>query len=106
MGKAKELILTGEMIDATEALRIGLINQACPREKLEETVMKLAKRIASKSPLALKWAKRSINHYQETGLTAGLAYEVLAEALLFTSKDREEGMKAFFEKRKAQFVGE
>ncbi len=106
IGKAKELIYTGEMIDAEEAYRIGLVNQISTREGLEKVVMSLAGRIAKQSPLALKWAKKSINMGQETGLTAGLAYEALAEALLFTSKDREEGMKAFFEKRKPEFTGE
>ncbi|UCB48483.1 MAG: enoyl-CoA hydratase/isomerase family protein [Deltaproteobacteria bacterium] len=106
MGKAKELIYTGDMIDAEQALSIGLVNRICPGEKLEEVVMDIAGRIAKQSPLALKWAKRSIHMGQEAGLTVGLAYEALAESLLFTSKDREEGMKAFFEKRKPKFTGE
>ncbi len=105
-GKAKELIFTGDGIDAEEALRIGLVNRVYPPEKLEAAVMDLAHRISRNSGLALKWAKKSINTAQETGLTVGLAYEALAEALLFTSKDKEEGMKAFFEKRKPEFVGE
>ncbi|MBC8418149.1 MAG: enoyl-CoA hydratase/isomerase family protein [Desulfobacterales bacterium] len=105
-GKAKELILTGKTIDATEALRIGLVNQVVSRDGLEETVMTVAKQIAKQSPLALKWAKKAINMSQETGLGAGIAYETLADCLLFSGKDREEGMKAFFEKRKPQFKGE
>ncbi len=106
IGKAKELIYTGEMIDAEEAHRIGLVNKICPKEKLQEVVMDLAGRIAKQSPLALKWAKKSINMGQEAGLTVGLAYEALAESILFTSKDREEGIKAFLEKRKPKFTGE
>jgi len=105
-GKAKEMILTGDMIDAAEAYRMGLVNQVCPAAGLEETVMKMAQRMAKNSPLAIKWAKKSINMSQEVGLTAGLAYEILAESLLFTGKDRQEGMKAFFEKRKPEFRGE
>jgi len=106
VGKAKELIYTGDMIDATEAFRIGLVNHVYPKEDLEKEVMDLAGRMAKNSSLALKWAKKSINMGQETGLTAGLAYEALAEALLFTGRDREEGMNAFFEKRKPEFKGE
>jgi len=106
IGKAKELIFTGKMIDAAEAFRIGLINQITPPDKLEETVMSIAKHISEQSPLALKWAKKSINIGQETSLSVGLDYEALAECLLFSSKDRNEGMKAFFEKRKPQFRGE
>ncbi len=105
-GKAKELILTGITIDAGEALRIGLVNQVVAGDKLEETVMTLARRMTRQSPLALKWAKKAINVSQETGLGAGMAYETLADCLLFTAKDREEGMRAFFEKRKPEFKGE
>jgi enoyl-CoA hydratase len=105
IGRAKEMIFTGDMIDAAEAHRVGLVNRVCTREELERTVMDVAGRIARNSSLAVKWAKISINMGQETGLTAGLAYEALAEALLFTSKDREEGIKAFFEKRTPQFTG-
>lgn len=105
-GKAKELILTGKTIDAAEALRIGLINDVVSRDKLNETVMTTANQIARQSPLALKWAKKAINISQETGLAAGIAYETLADCLLFSGKDREEGMKAFFEKRKPAFSGE
>jgi enoyl-CoA hydratase len=105
IGRAKEMIYTGDMIDAAEAYRIGLVNRICPAEELESAVTDLAGRIAGNSSLALKWAKKSINMGQETGLTAGLAYEALAEALLFTSEDKKEGLQAFFEKRKPQFKG-
>ena len=104
-GKAKELIFTGSTIDAAEAHRIGLINQVHPQSRLEEAVMALAEQMARQSSLALKWAKKSINMSQETGLSVGLGYEALAECLLFTSKDREEGMRAFWEKRKPEFTG-
>jgi enoyl-CoA hydratase len=106
VGKAKELIFTGTIIDAKEAYRIGLINQIVPSEQLEEFVTSMAEKIVEKSPLAIKWAKKSINNSTETTLNAGLAYEVLVESLLFSSKDKEEGIKAFFEKRKPEFKGE
>jgi enoyl-CoA hydratase len=106
LGKAKELIFTGSVIDAPEALRIGLVNRICPRDELEALVTGLAGQVAQQSPLALKWAKRSINMSQESGLTRGLDYEALAECLLFTSRDREEGIRAFLEKRSPLFRGE
>jgi enoyl-CoA hydratase len=106
LGKAKELVFTGKMIDASEALRIGLINQVTASDQLEETVLSMAGQVAEQSSLALKWAKKTINASQEIGLTQGLAYEALVMSLLFTSKDREEGIKAFLEKRKPIFKGE
>lgn len=105
-GKAKELIFTGSLIDAAEALQIGLVNRVCPAAELEATVTAMAERIANKSPVALKWAKRTVNASSEVGLSRGLEYEALAECLLFTSKDKEEGMNAFFEKRDPVFRGE
>jgi enoyl-CoA hydratase len=105
-GKAKELIFTGSLIDAPEALRIGLVNRICPQNELETLVIGLAGQMAQQSPLALKWAKRAVNMSQESGMNVGLDYEALAECLLFTSQDREEGMRAFFEKRSPVFKGQ
>jgi enoyl-CoA hydratase len=105
VGKAKEMIFSGKTINAAEALRIGLVNEVTSSERLREVVMTLAKQIAEQSSLALKWAKKAINVSQEANLTVGLGFEALAESLLFSSKDREEGLKAFFEKRKPQFKG-
>ncbi|MFW9917629.1 MAG: enoyl-CoA hydratase/isomerase family protein [Candidatus Thorarchaeota archaeon] len=106
VGKAKELILTGNLIDAHEAFRIGLVNQISPVNELTDAAMSMAQHLAKQSQLALKWAKKSINMGQQAGLSVGLDYEILAECLLFSSKDREEGIKAFFEKRKPEFKGE
>jgi len=105
MGKAKEMIFTGNMIDAQEAFRLGLVNQICPSDKLEKIVMNIARSIGEKSPLAIKWAKKAINLGQEASLTVGLGYEALVECLLYSSKDHEEGIKAFLEKRKPKFSG-
>lgn len=105
VAKTKELIFTGEFIKADEALRLGIVNQVYPADELEEQVMAVAKKIAAKSSLALKWAKKAINASQETGLRAGLDYEAMVECLLFTSEDRQEGIKALFEKREPNFQG-
>ncbi len=104
-GLAKEMIYTGGIIDANEAYRIGLINKISPHDGLEKMALGIAAKIAEKSPLALKWAKKSIDLGQDVNLSAGLAYEALVECLLFTSKDRTEGMQAFFEKRAPEFQG-
>jgi enoyl-CoA hydratase len=106
LGKAKELIFTGDTIDAAEALRLGLVNQICSSDALEEIVISMAQRMIRQSSLVIKWAKRAINIGQETNLSVGLSYEALAECLVMSSKDTGEGMAAFFEKRKPQFKGE
>ncbi len=105
VGRAKELIFTGEVIDAREAERIGLLNKVFPAEELMDKTMEIAKKICSKGPLALKLAKMSMNMGMETGLNIGLGYERLARTLVHGSEDRVEGMRAFIEKRKADFKG-
>lgn len=104
-GRAKELILTGDIIDAHEALRIGMVNKVVPQERLEATVREMAQKIASKSMVAIRFAKKAINAAMKTSLDSGLAYEALLECLCFATEDRKEGMSAFLEKRKPKFVG-
>lgn len=104
-GRAKELIYTGKIIDAAEAERLGLVDKVVPPERLEEEVNKLAKTIASKSPLIVKLAKKVINRGMYTDLAAGLAYEKANFALCFASEDHTEGITAFLEKRKPEFKG-
>ncbi|MCP4574792.1 MAG: crotonase [Deltaproteobacteria bacterium] len=105
VGMAKEMIYTGAVINADEAYRIGLINKIGPFEELEAVTMRMASKISKQSPLTLKWAKRSIALGQDVNLNAGLAYEAMVECLLFSSKDKTEGMQAFFEKRTPEFEG-
>jgi enoyl-CoA hydratase len=105
MGRAKELIYTGNLIDAKEAERIGLVNKVVPQEKLKEEVMSLARNIAEKSPVILRMAKKAINGSSESTLNMGLSYEAMVECLCFSTEDRKEGMDAFFEKRKPRFWG-
>jgi len=104
-GKAKELIYTGQIIDAVEAERIGLVEKVVPQDKLEEEVNQLAESIASKSPLIIKLAKKTINRGMYTDLAAGLNCERLTFALCFATEDRKEGINAFLEKRSPEFKG-
>jgi enoyl-CoA hydratase len=105
VGRAKELIFTGDIIDAQEAERIGLLNKVFPAKELMNKTMEIAKKICSKGPLSLKLAKMAINMGMETGLHVGLGYERLARTLVHGSEDRVEGMHAFLEKRKPEFKG-
>ena len=107
IGKAKamELILTGEFINADEALSMGLINKVVPVEIYLDEAAKLAAKIASMSPLAVQLAKDSINKTYEVGLYEGMQYERKNFYMLFATEDQKEGMNAFIEKRKADFKG-
>ncbi len=103
--KAKELIFTGDIISAEEALQIGLINRVVPKEKLRETVEEFVAKLLEKSPLILKFAKMAVNKSLETTLSMGLAYESDLCALCFGTEDLKEGAKAFSEKRSPVFKG-
>ena len=105
LGRAKELMYTGRMIDAAEAERIGFVDRVVPHDKLEETVNQVAEAIVSKSPLIIKYLKKAITRGMYTDLAAGLAYERTQWALCFATEDRHEGIGAFLKKRKAEFKG-
>jgi enoyl-CoA hydratase len=105
MGKAKELILTGEHISAQEALRIGLVNLVVSAEELDKTVMKIAGKIAEMSPIALLMAKTAINYGTQADIRTGLNMEARCYSLCFGTEDRVEGMNAFMDKRRPQFKG-
>lgn len=108
IGKARamEMILTGKFIAAEEALRAGLINKIVPVELYLEEAFRLASIIAKMPPLAVKMAKESVLKAYETTLEEGLYQERKNFYMLFSSRDQKEGMKAFIEKRKAEFKGE
>lgn len=103
--KAMEMILTGEMIDAQEALKIGLINKIAPVELYLDEAKKMAKQIAKKSPIALQLAKEAILKTFETSLSEGLIHERKNFYILFSTDDQKEGMTAFLEKRDPVFKG-
>ena len=104
-GKTKELILTGDIISAQEALSIGLVNKVVSPDQLMNAVREMAKKILAKGPLAVKVAKSVINWGGSTDLHAGLIIERLAQAVLFSTEDRKEGVNAFLEKRNPNYQG-
>ncbi|MEA2172929.1 MAG: enoyl-CoA hydratase [Blastocatellia bacterium] len=104
-GKAMELILTGEIIDAQTALRLGLVNMIVPAADLQGKTLEIANRIADKSPVALRMAKEAVKLASRSNLDEGLRREVDLFALCFSSQDKDEGVKAFLEKRKPSFKG-
>lgn len=104
-GKAMELILTGDMIDAQTAYTLGLVNMVVPAADLEARTLELAARIAEKSPIALRMAKEAVKAASRSNLDEGLRREVDLFALCFSSQDKDEGVRAFIEKRKPEFKG-
>ena len=107
VGKAKamELVLTGRMISGEEAMRLGLVNKVVPVEFYLEEAKSLAKEIASKPPVAVRLAKEAVLKAFDTTIEGGLEFERKNFYLLFASDDQKEGMKAFVEKRKAEWKG-
>ncbi len=103
--KAKELMYTGRMMGAQEALDCGLVSQIAAQADLMETAMTLAREIADKPPLSVAFIKNAINTGMQVGMDAGLEYERLGAAMLIDSDDRKEGMAAFLEKRQPNFTG-
>lgn len=103
--RAKELIFTGEMINAQEAHRIGLVNRVIPAVELMTEVRRFAQKVVSKGALALEFAKRAIEEGFDLNLRAALALESKAFASCFGTEDGKEGIAAFLEKRQPQFKG-
>jgi len=105
MGRAKHLILTGEIIDAKQALEIGLVTALAPPGQLQLRARELAKKILRQGPLAARLAKVAMNASARVDMDSGLLIETLAQALCYSSQDKMEGTSAFLEKRKAKFTG-
>lgn len=105
LGQAMRLILTGEMIGAEEALRLGLVEMVVPHEELRSRTLELAEKIAAKSPLTLRVAKEAVRASERLALEEGLLYERDLFCLCFSSEDKVEGVSAFLEKRQPQWKG-
>jgi len=104
-GKAMEMILTGEIIDARTAFAIGLVNHVVPLDQLEAKTLEIANRIAEKGPISVSLAKEAVKIASRSNLDEGLRREVDLFALCFSTEDKDEGVNAFLEKRKPVFKG-
>lgn len=102
---AKQYIFTGDFMDAATAYRAGIANIVVPADQVMEQAQKMARKIARKSPLALREAKNAVNMSMNCDIKTGCRQEQLAWSMLFSSQDQKEGMMAFIENRKAQFTG-
>jgi enoyl-CoA hydratase len=105
LGWATHLILTGDIIDARQALEIGLVTAVMPAGQLQVRARELAKRILRQGPLAARLAKTALHASSRVDLDSGLLIETLAQAICYSSEDKQEGTTAFLEKRKPKFSG-
>ncbi len=99
------MILTGEIIDAKQALEWGLVSAVTPAGQLQIRARELAKKILRQGPLAARLAKLALNASARVDLDSGLLIETLAQAVCYSSEDKLEGTTAFLEKRKPKFTG-
>ncbi|KJS80951.1 MAG: crotonase [Peptococcaceae bacterium BICA1-8] len=104
-GKAKELLFTGDMINADEAFRIGLVNKVVPPEELMDAAQEMAKKIMKHGPYAVQLCKEAVNVGMEVDLETGSKYEGTLFGITCATEDKQEGMTAFVEKRKPNFTG-
>ena len=104
-GRAMEYILTGDMINAQEALSIGLVNKVFPQDELLSNTINMAEKIASKAPVAVKLAVKAVNNVNETPQHEGLDKEAELFKQCCGTDDFKEGTSAFLQKRKAEFKG-
>ena len=105
LGRAKHLVLTGTIIDAAQALEIGLVSEVVPPSELMTRAGSLARRILRQGPLAARLAKVALNASARVDLDSGLLIETLAQGICFGSEDKLEGTTAFLEKRRPTFKG-
>jgi 2-(1,2-epoxy-1,2-dihydrophenyl)acetyl-CoA isomerase len=105
MHRAKELVLLADVIDVTEAERIGLVNRVVPPDQLDTTVKEIATRLANMAPLALAASKRLLDQSFSVSMAEALDAENTAQALMSTTNDTREAILAFFERREPRFTG-
>lgn len=105
MGKAKELIMTGDQISAKEAFELGMVNKVVAKENLDAEVEKLASKLADRAPVAMHMAKMAMMTGIQSDLRTGLHTEGRCYSICFGTDDRKEGMNAFLEKRDPEFTG-
>ena len=105
LGRAKDLVMRGRRVDATEALALGLVTEVVSLAELDQAADRLADEFLSLSPLALGMAKRVLNRAYDGPLSLGLELEGLAYGFLRTSADFREGVESFVEKRKPRYIG-
>jgi 2-(1,2-epoxy-1,2-dihydrophenyl)acetyl-CoA isomerase len=103
--KAFELMATGEIITAADALALGLVNKVVPLEELDSTVDAMASKLAASPAIALRKIKQGLNHGMNSDLASALDFEAVNQQACFHSEDFLEGVKAFLEKRKPNFQG-
>lgn len=103
LGKALELILTGEIITAQEAEKIGLVNKVVSHEKLLDEAKEMARKISEKSPVVVRLARAAVLSGSETDFSTSLLLEILFQSVVFSTEDHLEGINAFLEKRRPQY---
>jgi enoyl-CoA hydratase/carnithine racemase len=106
LGKALYMMYTGAIIDSSEALRFGLVDLVVPHKQLKARVHTLATMLAGKSPVALAMIKEAARASQRAPLDDGIRHEQSLASVIFSSKDMQEGLSAFLEKRQPKFTGE
>jgi enoyl-CoA hydratase/carnithine racemase len=105
MGKAAELLFTGDFLEAEEAHRLGFLNKLVPEEELEATTMEMARKIAAGPPIAMRLSKLMLYKGLEFDLETAMQMAAAAETITLTSHDHEEGAAAFRESRQPQYEG-
>ena len=103
--RAAELIFSGEVIDAQEALRIGLVNKVVPHEELPKATKEFALKFLKSAPIPVALAKKGLQNFARVDLVQAIDQERLAQSLCWNTEDREEGLKSFLEKRDPVFKG-